>query len=181
MTLDRQITGLVDAAITAKWEHIEVSRALHEPLADIGGTQLVTASAVKTAGTVAEVLRSCADASFRDVDRLSLLLVISCSALLQAAVTDETGALDREAVAHAYARNGIRLSARNARRPIAGSGRMNTSRRAAALLTLGFVGLAGLGRAGFAADDDAHRLLLRLFAGAVARRQSPPHHALDFR
>jgi len=97
-TLDRQITGLVDAAITAKWAHIEVSRALHEPLADIGGTELVTASAIKTAGVVAEVLRSCADASFRDVDRLSLLMVISCSALLQAAVTDETGALDRESV-----------------------------------------------------------------------------------
>jgi AcrR family transcriptional regulator len=97
-TLDRQITGLVDAAITAKWEHIEVSRALHEPLADIGGTELVTTSAIKTAGVVAEVLRTCADASFRDVDRLALLLVISCSALLQAAVTDETGTLDRESV-----------------------------------------------------------------------------------
>jgi AcrR family transcriptional regulator len=97
-TLERQVTGLVDGAIAAKWAHIDVSRALHEPLADIGGAQLVTASAAKTAGSVAEVLRSCVDASFHDVDRLALLLVISCSALLQAAVTDETGALDREAL-----------------------------------------------------------------------------------
>ncbi len=97
-TLDRQVTGLVDAVIAAKWGRIDVSRALHEPLADIGGTQLVTASAIKIAGSVAEVLRSCADVSFRDVDRLALLIVISCSALLQAAITDESGALDREAL-----------------------------------------------------------------------------------
>ena len=97
-TLDQLVRGLVDAVIAAKWEHIEVSRALHEPFADIGGTQLVNASAVKTAGSIAEVLRSCADASFRDVDRLALLIVISCSSLLQAAITDQTGAIGREAL-----------------------------------------------------------------------------------
>jgi AcrR family transcriptional regulator len=96
--LDRQVTGLVEAVIAAKWEHIEVSRALHEPLADIGGAELVRGSAVKAAAAVAEVLRSCADASFRDIDRLALLIVISCSSLLQAAITDQTGALDREAL-----------------------------------------------------------------------------------
>jgi AcrR family transcriptional regulator len=97
-TLDRQVTGLVEAVIAAKWEHIEVSRALHEPLADIGGAELVRDSAAKTAAAVAEVLRCCADASFRDADRLALLIVISCSALLQAAITDQTGTLDREAL-----------------------------------------------------------------------------------
>ena len=96
--LDQLVGGLVDAVIAAKWEHIEVSRALHEPFADIGGTQVVNASAVKTAGSIAEVLRSCADASFRDVDRLALLIVISCSSLLQAAITDQTGAIGREAL-----------------------------------------------------------------------------------
>ena len=102
--LDQLVGGLVDAVIAAKWEHIEVSRALHEPFADIGGTQLVNASAVKTAGSIAEVLRSCADASFRDVDRLALLIVISCSSLLQAAITDQTGAIGREALrAHMHA------------------------------------------------------------------------------
>src|SRR6516165_9660731 len=45
--LDRQVTGLVAAVIAAKWEHIEVSRALHEPLAAIGGAELVRGSAVK--------------------------------------------------------------------------------------------------------------------------------------
>jgi AcrR family transcriptional regulator len=97
-TLDRLVKGLVDGVIAAKFEHIDVSRALHEPLADIGGTELVTASAIKVAGSIAEVLRSCAGASFRDVDRLALLIVISCSSVLQAAITDQTGALDREAL-----------------------------------------------------------------------------------
>lgn len=96
--LDHQVKGLVDAVIAAKWQNIEISRALHEPLADIGGARLVSASAAKIAGSVADVLRSCADASFRDVDRLALLIVISCSSLLQAAITDHTGALDREAL-----------------------------------------------------------------------------------
>jgi AcrR family transcriptional regulator len=103
-TLERQVTGLVDAVIAAKWARFEISRALQEPLADIGGTQLVNAFAIKIASSVAEVLRSCADVSFRDVDRLALLIVISCSALLQAAITDESGALDREALrAHMHA------------------------------------------------------------------------------
>jgi AcrR family transcriptional regulator len=95
-TIDEQVKGLVDAVIAAKWDHIEISRALHEPLADIGGAKLVAASAVKAAGSIAEVLRSCADEAFRDVDRLALLIVISCSSLLQAAITDQTGVLDRE-------------------------------------------------------------------------------------
>jgi AcrR family transcriptional regulator len=97
-TLDQQVRGLVDAVIAAKWERIDVSRALQEPLADIGGAQLVSASAVKVSGSVADILRSCADASFRDVERLALLIVISCSSLLQAAITDQTGVLDRAAL-----------------------------------------------------------------------------------
>jgi len=97
-TLDDQVIGLIDAAIAAKWARIEVSRALHEPLADIGGAQLVTAAAVRTAAAVAEVLRSCANASFREVDRLALLIVISCNSLLQTAIADEANALGREAL-----------------------------------------------------------------------------------
>jgi AcrR family transcriptional regulator len=96
--LDQQVVGLVDAVIAAKWENIEVSRALHEPLADIGGAELLNNTAVKASAFIAEVLRSCADASFRDVDRLALLIVISCSSLLQAAITDQTGAIGREAL-----------------------------------------------------------------------------------
>ncbi len=97
-TLDAMVKGLVDGVIAAKWAHIEVSRALHEPLADIGGAQLVRAAAMRTAGAVAEVLRSCADGSFRDVDRLALLIVISCSSVLQTAIAEQTTALDREAL-----------------------------------------------------------------------------------
>jgi AcrR family transcriptional regulator len=91
-------TGIVDAGIAAKWANIEVSRALHEPLADIGGAPLVRAAAMRTASTAAEILRTCADASFADEDRLALLLAISCSSLLQAAIADQTTALDREAL-----------------------------------------------------------------------------------
>jgi hypothetical protein len=92
------VKGFVDAAIAAKSAHIEVSRALHEPLADVGGAQLVRAAAMRTAGSVAEVLRSCVDASFCDEDRLALLIVISCSSVLQTAIADQTIALDREAL-----------------------------------------------------------------------------------
>jgi AcrR family transcriptional regulator len=97
-TLDTMVKGLVDAVIAAKWAHIEVSRALHEPLADIGGAELVRAAAMRTAGAVAEVLRSCADASFRDADRLALLIVISSSSVLQATIAEQTSGLDREAL-----------------------------------------------------------------------------------
>jgi AcrR family transcriptional regulator len=97
-TLDEIVKGFVDAAIAAKSAHIEVSRALHEPLADVGGAQLVRAAAMRTAGSVAEVLRSCVDASFCDEDRLALLIVISCSSVLQTAIADQTIALDREAL-----------------------------------------------------------------------------------
>jgi AcrR family transcriptional regulator len=97
-TLDEIAKGFVDAAIAAKWAHIEVSRALHEPLADVGGAELVRAAAMRTAAPVAEVLSSCGDASFREVDRLALLIVISCSSVLQSAIADQTTALDREAL-----------------------------------------------------------------------------------
>jgi AcrR family transcriptional regulator len=96
--LDAIVGGLVDAVIAAKWAHIEVSRALHEPLADVGGAELVRTAAMRTADPVAAVLRSCADASFHDVDRLALLIVISSSSVLQAAIAEQAAALDREAI-----------------------------------------------------------------------------------
>ena len=97
-SLDALVKGLVDAVIAAKWAHIEVSRVLHQPLAHVGGAQLVRAAAMRTAGLVAEVLRSCVNTSFREVDRLALLIVISCSSLLQTAIADPTTVLDREAL-----------------------------------------------------------------------------------
>src|SRR5271169_7102798 len=48
-TLDEVVTGLVDAFVAAKWARAEVSRALHEPLADIGGADLVRAAEIKAA------------------------------------------------------------------------------------------------------------------------------------
>jgi AcrR family transcriptional regulator len=51
--------GLVDAMIAAKWRRLEVSRAMHEPLVEVGGAELVRASAAKGASLVADLLRSC--------------------------------------------------------------------------------------------------------------------------
>jgi AcrR family transcriptional regulator len=95
-TLDEMARGFVDVVIAAKWAHIEVAQALHEPLADVGGAHLVRAAAIRTAGSVGEILRSCADASFREADRLALLIVISCSSVLQAAIAGQATELDRE-------------------------------------------------------------------------------------
>ena len=39
--------GLVDAFIAAKWNRHEVTRAMHEPLADVGGGALIEASALR--------------------------------------------------------------------------------------------------------------------------------------
>jgi AcrR family transcriptional regulator len=97
-SLEELATGLVDVFIVAKWQRIEVSRAMHEPLGDVGGAELVRAAAVKAAGFVADVLRSCCDASFRDVPLVALFIMMACSSLLQAAITDYTNTLDMSAL-----------------------------------------------------------------------------------
>ena len=89
-TLDEVVSGSVDTFVAAKWARIEVSRALHEPLADVGGAELVRAAAIKGAGSIARVLSSCSDATFEDGYRLALLIVVSSSSLLQAAIADKS-------------------------------------------------------------------------------------------
>ena len=96
--LDELATGLVDAFIAAKWQRIELSRAVHEPLVDVGGAELVRATAGRSADFVADILQSCSDADFRDVHQLALLVVMACSSLLQAAITDPTKSIDVEAL-----------------------------------------------------------------------------------
>ena len=113
-TLDEVVTGLVDAFVAAKWARIEVSRALHEPLADVGGAELVRAAAIKGAGSIARVLSSCSDATFEDEYRLALLIVVSSSSLLQAAIADKATALDRQSARRAHARDDAGLSAGDA-------------------------------------------------------------------
>jgi hypothetical protein len=49
---------MVDAMIAAKWRPLEVSRAMHEPLVEVGGAELVRASAARGASLVADRLRS---------------------------------------------------------------------------------------------------------------------------
>jgi AcrR family transcriptional regulator len=96
--LDELATGLVDAFIAAKWMRIDVSRAMHEPLADVGGAELVRAAAMRTAGSIAGILKSCRDASFRDEHLLALLIVIACSSLLQTAIADKRNPLEMESL-----------------------------------------------------------------------------------
>jgi AcrR family transcriptional regulator len=95
-TLQKIVYGLVDAVVAAKWERIEISRALHEPLAEVRGAECVHNTALKMAQPLAEILDSCSDASFDDAHRLALLIVISCSSLMQAAIADATESFDKE-------------------------------------------------------------------------------------
>jgi AcrR family transcriptional regulator len=97
--LDRQplgelTIGLVDAFIAAKYRRVELSRALHEPLAEVGGAQLVRAAAHRAADALARSLQSCPDASFRDERLPALLMVMACSTLMQIAVIDQTVPLE---------------------------------------------------------------------------------------
>jgi hypothetical protein len=71
--------------IAAKWRRLEVSRAMHEPLVEVGGAELVRASAAKGASLVADLLRSCPEIGGLDVEPLAVFLVMACTSMLQAA------------------------------------------------------------------------------------------------
>ena len=94
--LQEIVYGLVDAVVAAKWARIEISRALHEPLAEVRGAECVHSTALKMAAPLAEILDSCCDATFDDAHRLALLIVISCSSLMQTAIADTTDSFDKE-------------------------------------------------------------------------------------
>ena len=94
-SLDELATALVDIFIAAKYKRIEVSRVMHEPLADVGAAQLVRTAAMRTAGCIANNLQSCSDARFGDEQLLAQLIVMACSSVLQTAIADQTIPLDR--------------------------------------------------------------------------------------
>jgi AcrR family transcriptional regulator len=101
-SLDESAAGLVDAFIAAKWRRLEVSRAMHEPLVEVGGGELVCASAAKGAAFVADVLRGCREIGRDDVEPLAVFLVMACTSMLQAAFMDY--AVDKETLrAHMHA------------------------------------------------------------------------------
>ena len=95
-SLDEIATGLVDAMIAAKWRRLEVSRAMHEPLVDVGGGELVRASAAEGAALVADLLRSCPQIAGVEVEPLAVFLVMACTSMLQAAFIE--CAADRETI-----------------------------------------------------------------------------------
>jgi AcrR family transcriptional regulator len=101
-SLDEIATGLVDAMIAAKWRRLEVSRAMHEPLVEVGGAELVRASAASGASLVADLLRSCSEIAGVDVEPLAVFLVMACTSMLQAAFIEY--AADKETIrAHMHA------------------------------------------------------------------------------
>ncbi len=100
--LDEIAAGLVDAMIAAKWRRLEVSRAMHEPLVEVGGAELVRASAARGASLVADLLRSCPEIAGVDVEPLAVFLVMACTSMLQAAFIEY--AADKETIrAHMHA------------------------------------------------------------------------------
>ena len=101
-SLDEVATGIVDAMIAAKWRRLEVSRAMHEPLVEVGGAELVRASAAAGASLVADLLRSCPQIGRVDVEPLAVFLVMACTSMLQAAFIEY--AADKETIrAHMHA------------------------------------------------------------------------------
>jgi Tetracyclin repressor-like, C-terminal domain len=101
-SLDEIATGMVDAMIAAKWRRLEVSRAMHEPLVEVGGAELVRASAAKGASLVADLLRSCPEIGGVDVEPLAVFLVMACTSMLQAAFIEYSA--DKETIrAHMHA------------------------------------------------------------------------------
>lgn len=89
-SLDEIATGTVDAMIAAKWRRLEVSRAMHEPQVDVGGAELVRASATNPG--IGEV----------EVEPLAVFLVMACTSMLQAAFIDY--AADQQTIrAHMHA------------------------------------------------------------------------------
>ena len=95
-SLDEIATGMVDAMIAAKWRRLEVSRAMHEPLVEVGGAELVRASAARGASLVADLLRSCPEIAGVDVEPLAVFLMMAGASMLQAAFI-EYGA-DKETI-----------------------------------------------------------------------------------
>ena len=95
-SLDEIARGLVDAMIAAKWRRLEVSRAMHEPLVEVGGAELVRASAARGASLVADLLRSCSEIGAVDVEPLAVFLVMACTSMLQAAFIEY--AADKETI-----------------------------------------------------------------------------------
>jgi hypothetical protein len=67
------------------WRRLDVSRVMHEPLGEVGGAELVRASAAKGADFVSGRLRSCPEIGRNDVEPLAVFLVMAGMSMLQAA------------------------------------------------------------------------------------------------
>jgi AcrR family transcriptional regulator len=117
-SLDEIAIGLVDAMIAAKWRRLEISRAMHEPLVEVGGAELVRASAAKGASLVAGLLRSCPEIADIDVEPLAVFLVMACTSMLQAAFIEYSA--DKEMI-RAHMRAMVRGYLREMRARVTGA------------------------------------------------------------
>jgi AcrR family transcriptional regulator len=107
--LDEIAAGIVDAMIAAKWRRLEVSRAMHEPLVEVGGAELVRASAAKGAAFASDLLRSCPEIGPVDLEPLAIFLMMACTSMLQAAFIEygaerETVRVHMQAMVRGYLR-----------------------------------------------------------------------------
>jgi AcrR family transcriptional regulator len=103
-SLDEIASGLVDALISAKWRHIDVARAMQEPLVDVGGVLLVREATKKGVRLVSALLANCRDAEFERTEALGLFILTACSSLLQTAIAGSAGPIDvNELRANMYA------------------------------------------------------------------------------
>ncbi len=90
--------GLVDACIAAKTRRLALTRALHEPLVEVGGAPLVRAAAMRIADATARLLASCRDSEFERPRENALFVVTASVGLLQSALSDSGDAIGLEAL-----------------------------------------------------------------------------------
>lgn len=93
-------TELVDAYLDLKLERPNLALALREPIADVGGAQMMAAASARITGALASALKDCPDLAFEDSRMVASVLVASAGALVHQALEAGGGEAIR-AEAHA--------------------------------------------------------------------------------
>jgi AcrR family transcriptional regulator len=89
-TVRQMMTALCNAFIDAKTHRIDVSRALHGALGDVGGDVLVRSAAARSQAAIAAMLATARDKAFDDLTTPTLILVTATVGPVQAVL--EAGA-----------------------------------------------------------------------------------------
>jgi AcrR family transcriptional regulator len=80
------VEGIILAFTEAKLRRVEVSLALHAPMAEAEGAALVRVAGARAAADIARMLATCADATIPVPDQAAAMLATALSALMQAAL-----------------------------------------------------------------------------------------------